>query len=76
MTMKISKQGTSRVCRRRSPRSRTFPLRSAMTAICRLGSKRSTEVGLTRVVIYHLPSVSHGKCVRPHRLQGDHHKEP
>ena len=47
-----------------------------MTAICRLGSKRSTEVGLTRVVIYHLPSVSHDKCVRPHRLQGEHQKEP
>ena len=74
--MKISKQGTSRVCRRRSPRSRTFSLRSAMTAICRLGSKRSTDVGLTQVVIYHVPSVSHGKCGRPHRLQGDHQKEP
>ena len=61
--MKISMQGTSRVCRRRSPRSRTFPLWSAMTAICRLGSERSIEFGLTQVVIYHLPAVLHGSAV-------------
>ena len=47
-----------------------------MTAICRLGSKRSTEVGLTRVVIYHLPVVQDSKCGRPHRPKGGHQKEP
>ena len=47
-----------------------------MSAICRLGTKKSTDVGLAQVVIYRLPAVLHGKCGRPHRLQGDHQKEP
>ena len=47
-----------------------------MTAICRLGSERSTDVGLTQVVIYHLPVVQHRKYGPPHQPLGDRQEEP